>query len=127
MGNSATPARRPARGRNDYRAVRREQSDLGIKLYDEAQLETLPTVRLLLKTDVGGSEEAILQQLDSLPQGKVKLDVLRSEVGDIVDSDIELAKTANATIVCFNLKNNRMVEEAERAGVRVWSHRWVQV
>ncbi len=109
-----------------------------------------PFLRLLVKTDVAGSEEAICQALASFPQTKVSIDILHSDVGEITPADIELAETCGgmfnffcvshphyrffgahmtpvvslATILCFNLKNTKAMAEAENAGVTVWNYRF---
>src|SRR5438093_1319235 len=47
---------------------------------------------VVLKGDVGGSLEAIEAMLQNIPQEKVMLRILKSEVGDISETDVKLAK-----------------------------------
>jgi len=61
-------------------------------------------LNLILKTDVKGSIEAIEQVIKNLPQDKVFLQVLQSEVGDINENDLKLAKEAQAVILAFRVK-----------------------
>ncbi|MDP1538603.1 MAG: hypothetical protein Q8M00_01070, partial [bacterium] len=61
-------------------------------------------LNLILKTDVLGSAEAIEGILKSLPQGKVILKILKSEAGNINESDIKLALSSRATILGFRVK-----------------------
>lgn len=63
-------------------------------------------LNLILKTDVAGSIEAISEVLKSLPQEKVQLRILKSEVGDINDSDLKLARSAKAKILGFRVKTS---------------------
>ena len=59
---------------------------------------------LILKTDVLGSTEAIEGILKSLPQEKIVLKILKSEAGNINESDIKLALSGKATILGFRVK-----------------------
>jgi len=63
-------------------------------------------LNLILKTDVLGSAEAIEEVLKNLPQEKVLLRILKSEVGEINESDLKLAKGARAKILGFRVKIN---------------------
>ncbi|OGD86444.1 translation initiation factor IF-2 [Candidatus Curtissbacteria bacterium RIFCSPHIGHO2_01_FULL_41_11] len=68
--------------------------------------------KIILKADVSGSLEAILE---NLPKNALILD---SSVGEITNSDIAFAKTAKAPIIAFNLKiPNSIKNQAEREGV----------
>ncbi len=61
---------------------------------------------IILKSDVSGSLEAIEGVLKALPQEKVILRILKSEVGDINESDVKLAEMSKAAIVGFRVKIN---------------------
>ena len=61
-------------------------------------------LNLILKTDVSGSIEAIEEILKAIPQDKVVLRILKSEVGQINKNDIELAKTGKSLILGFRVK-----------------------
>jgi len=69
-------------------------------------------LNIVLKADVLGSLEALEKMFESLPQEKVTLRVLKSEVGEVNDSDLKLAETANAQIVGFRVKINSAVKSA---------------
>lgn len=64
------------------------------------------TVYIILKADVLGSLEAVEGVLKQLPQDKVSLRILKSEVGDINENDVKLAKGAKAKILSFRVKAN---------------------
>ena len=73
--------------------------------------EEKKSLNLILKTDVLGSLEAIEEMLKNLPlslekvqESKITLKIIKKEVGDITESDIKLAKSANAIIVGFKVK-----------------------
>jgi translation initiation factor IF-2 len=61
-------------------------------------------LNLILKTDVLGSIEAIEGIISQLPQEKIVLKMLKSEVGQINENDIKLAKSAQALILAFRIK-----------------------
>lgn len=61
-------------------------------------------LNIILKTDVLGSLEAIESILKSLPQEKVILKILKSEVGDVNESDLKLATGSHAIILGFRVK-----------------------
>jgi translation initiation factor IF-2 len=61
-------------------------------------------LNVILKGDVYGSLEAIEAMLKNLPQDKVALRILKSEVGDIAESDAKLAEMSNAMIIGFRVK-----------------------
>jgi translation initiation factor IF-2 len=61
-------------------------------------------LNIILKGDVFGSLEAIEAMLKSLPQEKVILRILKSEVGDINESDTKLAEMSKAEIIGFRVK-----------------------
>lgn len=61
-------------------------------------------LNIILKGDVFGSMEAIEGMLKNLPQEKVIVRVLKSEVGDINESDAKLAEMSKAQIIGFRVK-----------------------
>lgn len=58
----------------------------------------------MIKSDVFGSAEAIKESIDGLGNDEVKSVVISHEAGPPTDGDIDLAKTFDATIFCFNMK-----------------------
>ena len=74
---------------------------------------------LILKADVFGSLEAIHEVIKSVPQEEVRLRVIKAEVGDITETDIQLAESAKAKIYGFRVKNSVGIENlAQRRGVK---------
>jgi translation initiation factor IF-2 len=90
--------------------------DLG-RAIAEGQLKELP---LVVKADVQGSVEAVVDQLMKLPQEKIKLRVIRSGAGAITEGDVLLAAASNAVVIGFNVRPERKAAEtAERDEVEV--------
>lgn len=63
-------------------------------------------VNIILKGDVFGSLEAIEGVLKNLPQEKVILRILKSEVGEINETDVKLAEMSKAIIIGFRVKTS---------------------
>jgi len=77
-------------------------------------------LNLILKADVLGSIEAIEGVLKGLPQDKIVLRILKSEVGEINENDVELAKSSRALILGFRVKTNPIVKGlAQREKIKI--------
>ena len=68
-------------------------------------------VPILLKADVQGSAEAIVQALEKLSTDEVVARVIHHAAGGINESDIELAKASDAIIFGFNVRANKQARE----------------
>ena len=82
--------------------------DLG-RAIAEGQLKELP---LVVKADVQGSVEAVVDQLLKIPQEKIKLRVIRSGAGAITEGDVLLAAASNAVVIGFNVRPERKAADA---------------
>ncbi len=77
-------------------------------------------LNLILKSDVLGSIEAIEEVLKGLPQEKVILRILKSEVGEVSERDIKLAKGGRAVILGFRVKISAAAKMlAERDKIKI--------
>jgi translation initiation factor IF-2 len=68
-------------------------------------------VAVLIKADVQGSAEAIQVVVQKLAHEEVKVRVLLSSVGQITESDIQLAKASNAVVIAFNVRATSQARE----------------
>jgi translation initiation factor IF-2 len=59
---------------------------------------------LILRADVQGSLEALKTSLSKIQSNKVRIEVVNADVGEISESDIELAAASRATIVGFHTR-----------------------
>ena len=92
--------------------------DLFSKVKDGAK-----TISVVLKTDVKGSEEAIKQSLSKIESHGVRVDVIRSGVGTITESDVILANASDAIVIGFNVRpNSKTVDLAKEYGVDIRLH-----
>ncbi len=77
-------------------------------------------VAVLVKADVQGSSEAITATVQKLGNDEVKVRVLHSAVGQITESDIQLAKASDAVIVAFNVRATSQARDlAQRDAVDI--------
>ncbi len=84
------------------------------------ELADRQVLNLILKIDFLGSLEAIQEVLKEIPQEKVVLNILRSEVGDVNESDVKLARSSKAMIFSFRVKINPVAKQlAERDKIRI--------
>ena len=75
-------------------------------------------LKLVVKADVRGSLEAILQALVELSEGEVIVSVLGSGVGGVTESDVNLALTYGAGVLGFNVRADRAAKAiVEREGL----------
>ncbi len=78
------------------------------------------SLRVILKSDVQGSLEAIIGQLQDIKSAKIKLELLHSAVGPISENDVLLASASNAVIIGFNTKvEGKAVKAAKAEGVQI--------
>jgi translation initiation factor IF-2 len=64
------------------------------------------SLNLIIKTDVGGSLEAIKQSIAKLKNDEVKINILSDGVGEINESDVLMAASSKAIILAFHSKVN---------------------
>lgn len=79
--------------------------------------------KCIVKSDVSGTVEALIACLNDIKSDKVKLEVIAGSVGQITKNDVELAATAGASIVAFNVKQeNGVASYAKHKGVTFITH-----
>ena len=77
-------------------------------------------ISVIIKADVNGSSEAVKNSLEKIDVEGVKINVIRSSVGAIKESDIVLAKASNAIIIGFNVRpDNKIKDYAKEQGVEI--------
>lgn len=96
----------------EYRKKREERRRLGrfklrqiVRSKESGPEDPTPRVNVIIKSDVHGSLEAILDVLETyVSNDKCKLDIVHYGIGDVNESDVELAKLFNAIIYAFSVK-----------------------
>ncbi|MBK7562818.1 MAG: translation initiation factor IF-2 [Propionivibrio sp.] len=83
----------------------------------EAEVKMLP---LIVKADVQGSQEALVQSLQKLSTDEVKVNIIHGAVGAISESDVHLAQASKAVIIGFNTRADAGARKAaESVGVDI--------
>lgn len=86
----------------------------------EGEITEIPVI---LKADVQGSAEAVKDALERIEVGQFKVNVIRSTVGAITESDIMLATASNAIIYGFNVRPSALIRnKAKEEGVDIRLH-----
>ena len=94
------------------------------KLSMEALMEEAESAKkvlnVVLRADMQGSLEALQTALEKIKSNKVELNILSAEVGDVSESDIQLAGPAGAVIIGFHTQIESHAEELlKQSGVTV--------
>jgi len=82
--------------------------------------EKINKLRVIIKSDVAGTSEAINNSLKKIGNEEVDVDIVSSGVGGISESDVNLAITTGARIIGFNVRSdNKAKKILEEQGLEV--------
>jgi translation initiation factor IF-2 len=96
-------------GRSSLEQMMSQMKDVGRKEFP-----------ILVKADVQGSAEAIVQALEKLSTDEVAARVIHYAVGGISESDVQLAAASGAVVLGFNVRANAQARDAaERTGIEI--------
>lgn len=90
----------------------------------EQTVEGMQTLSLIVKTDVQGSQEALVAALLKLSTEEVKVQVVHAAVGGVSESDVNLAIASGAVIIGFNVRadqNTRKLAENNGVDIRYYN------
>ena len=93
-------------------------------LFSKIGVEAQSVLNIILKADVQGSLEAIVDALNKLSTSEVKVNVVVGAVGGIAESDINLAMASNAVVLGFNVRADagaKALVEKESVDLRYYS------
>jgi translation initiation factor IF-2 len=94
------------------------------ELLRRQERQDIPELNLVVKADVQGSLGALTDAFLKLPQDEVRVNLVHSGAGAITEHDVDLAKTASAIVVGFNVRPNANARElAENEGVDIRLYR----
>lgn len=100
--------------------VLERQNKLRLENMFESMGKEAATLNIILKTDVRGSLEALLNALDELSTDEVKVRVISSGVGAISESDVILAESGEAVLLGFNVRaDSAGRRKADEAGLDI--------
>ena len=112
------------RNRAKEQEQRRQQAAKLDQMFANMGADEVQVLNIVLKTDVRGTLEALTAQLEKLSTEEVKVNVISSGVGGITGSDANLALSANAVILGFNVRADsasRKIIERENVDLRYYS------
>jgi translation initiation factor IF-2 len=103
----------------DVKLATKQAANLENILEQMGEAET-KMLALIIKADVQGSQEALVQSLQKLSTDEVKVDVIHAAVGAISESDVHLAQASKAVIIGFNTRADVGARKtAENVGVDI--------
>lgn len=116
-----------ARELTEYRQrVKREKAQVSggsvslVDMMSKLQSKKASELPVVIKADVQGSAEAIVGSLDKMGTDEVRARTVYSGAGGITESDVNLAKSAGAPILGFNVRASKQARDlAEREGVEI--------
>ena len=93
-------------------------------LFKKLEDGEIKELAVIVKADVQGSVEVLMELLPSLSTEKVKINIIHAATGTITESDILLASTSNAIIIGYNVKPGPKIEEiAQKENVEIRAYR----
>ncbi|PSL10521.1 translation initiation factor 2 (bIF-2) [Marinobacterium halophilum] len=109
-----------------YREVKlaRQQKAKLENLFENMQAGEVKSLNVVLKADVRGSLEAIIQSLEDLSTDEVKVTIVSSGVGGIAETDANLALASSAILIGFNVRADnqaKAIVEREELELRYYS------
>ena len=109
-----------ANAAKDKRAAAGAAVTLDQLMANAKQSESVSELPILVKADVQGSAEAIVQAMEKIGNDEVRVRVLHSGVGAITESDIGLAEASGAPVIGFNVRANASARQtANQKGVEI--------
>ena len=117
-------ARRTAQARQDevergtVAPVRRQMSLE--ELFARFEGGETKTLNLIVRADMQGTLEPIVQSLNDLSNDEIKVAILQVAIGDISESDVMLAEASEAVIIGFSVDTDKAaLVRAEHSGVEI--------
>jgi len=92
-------------------------------LFEAYQAGETQELRLVIKADVQGSLEPIINSLEELSAGDIRVNVLHSATGNIGEDDVMLAAASGAIVIGFNVTADQAAKragETERVDIRLY-------
>lgn len=93
-------------------------------MFQQMEEGEVKTLALIVKADVQGSQEALVQTLAKLSNEEVRVQIIHGAVGAISESDVNLAQASGAVIIGFNTRadaNSRKLAENFGVDIRYYN------
>jgi len=93
------------------------------ELFSRVQAGEQKELNLILKADVQGSLEPIINEIKELGKGDIRINILYAETGNIGENDVMLASASKAIVIGFNVtadSSSRRLAEVEGVSIRLY-------
>jgi len=93
------------------------------ELFSKIKAGEAKELNLILKADVQGSLEPILNEINNLGKGEIRINILYAETGNISENDVLLASSSQAIIVGFSVQADvaaRRLADTEGVSIRLY-------
>ncbi|MBE0697904.1 MAG: translation initiation factor IF-2, partial [Anaerolineaceae bacterium] len=93
------------------------------EFFSRVQAGEQKELNLVIKADVQGSLEPIINEVKELGKGEIKINILYAETGNIGENDVMLASASKAILMGFNVSvdsNSRRLAETEGISIRLY-------
>ena len=121
--NDEKKAREVADARADRERQKRIERQSAMRLENimaSMGKKDVPTVNVVLKTDVRGTLEALNAALTELSMDEVRVRIISSGVGAITESDVTLAESSEAVLLGFNVRADATArQKADQDGIDI--------
>ncbi|CAO0820113.1 translation initiation factor IF-2 [Desulfarculales bacterium] len=114
----------------EHRALKKREAELGAHtritlegFFEQMKEGAIQELKLVVKGDVQGSVQALVDALNKLGNEQVKVNVIQAATGAITETDVMLASASNAIVIGFNVRPTGKVgeiAEAEHVDVRTY-------
>lgn len=89
-------------------------------IYESIEQQAQSSYKIILKGDVDGSVEAIKTAIERIQNEEIRVEVIRSAVGDINSNDVLLASASDAIIIGFHVRPSTSIQRlAEQEEVEI--------
>jgi translation initiation factor IF-2 len=93
------------------------------ELFKQIKEGKVKELNLVVKADVRGSVEALIQALEKMGDQEVRINIIHSGVGAITETDVMLASASNALVIGFNVRpdvNAKKAAESQKVEIRLY-------
>jgi translation initiation factor IF-2 len=93
------------------------------ELFSKVKSGEARELNLILKADVQGSLEPIINEINNLGKGEIAINILYAETGNVSENDVLLASSSQAIVVGFNVQADvaaRRLAEKEGVSIRLY-------
>jgi translation initiation factor IF-2 len=93
------------------------------QLFSQIQAGEVHELRLVIKADVQGSLEPVINSIKELSSGETRINILHAETGNIGENDVMLASASKAIVIGFNVQADagaHRLADTERVSIRTY-------